>query len=426
MTKPKLLGYSFTDEMLQFIREHRANGFSWPELADAFNEKFQPATKKSGDNLRKTASKYKHIEFSETHFIDNLKQTHRTKKTNSKTAKENRTILDNIVEMEDFLKEYAEIERKAPVTFHKQVKLKKPKVFGSTVISHISDTHIGVEICEKTMGGFNKFDAEIAARRFAKLFREIADYKKHRRKDQDLVLVINGDILAGIIHDQEWGVLRMASQMSLARRIFIQGISYVAAKFSKVTIHCTTGNHDRFIHKGNKGRQTSSKWDSFGTNLYTSLRDAFELADYKNVEFNIPETPYVLFKVQGHTVFATHGDTVINVGNISKTINISNIKEQINDIMAALGMKIDIVMIGHVHKATYQVLDNGVALLINGNLSGVDEFCQSIGILKGNIIQQIFEVTKKYPVGDIRFVELSEADNNKELEKIIKPIKGLF
>jgi hypothetical protein len=285
-----LLGYSYTDEMIDFIHDCRVAGLSYPEIAEQFNEQFADniPRPKSPENLRVTYLKYQDMNYKKDPEIDVVKRLHRTKNTSSKNAKENRLLLNEITKYEDFVEVYRDIEARCPIKFHKKVKLRKPREFKSTIVAHISDTHIGVNIDEKVMDGFNRFNPEVAARRFALLFREIGEYKKHRRKTQDLVLVLNGDIIAGVIHDQEH-VQLAATQLSQARRILIQGISYLASKFSNIRVICTTGNHDRYIHKSNKGRQSSAKWDSFGTNIYTSLRDAFKLAKYKNVQFEIPE-----------------------------------------------------------------------------------------------------------------------------------------
>jgi hypothetical protein len=65
-------------------------------------------------------------------------------------------------------------------------------------------------------------------------------------------------------------------------------------------------------------------------------------------------------------------------------------------------------------------------LLINGTLSGLDPYAHSLGIYSKNATQQIFEVVPGHPVGDIRMIRLKNADNLKELDKIIKPFSGKF
>jgi hypothetical protein len=63
---------------------------------------------------------------------------------------------------------------------------------------------------------------------------------------------------------------------------------------------------------------------------------------------------------------------------------------------------------------------------VNGCLSGLDPYAVSIGIFDSNPTQQIFEVTEKHAVGDVRFIQVKSADKDAALDKIIKPFKGPF
>jgi hypothetical protein len=65
-------------------------------------------------------------------------------------------------------------------------------------------------------------------------------------------------------------------------------------------------------------------------------------------------------------------------------------------------------------------------LIINGCLSGLDPYANSIGIFDSNPTQQIFEVTPKHAVGDIRLIQVKSADTNEALDKIIQTFKGPF
>jgi hypothetical protein len=274
------------------------------------------------------------------------------------------------------------------------------------------------------MDGINEFNPTIAARRIAYYVKHVVGYKPHHREDSELVVVFNGDMLHGVIHGTDTAnVLPASSQHVIALRIYAQALSFLSQSFSKVRVVCESGNHGRFIHKLNKGRQTEEKWDSFETILYTSLREKF--LNNKNIEFVITKAPYTIIDIQGHKALITHGDTVLNVGQPGNSINVKSITTQINSIASSLGTRIDMVLVGHVHKATYIILDNGTHLVINGPLSGNDEYVQSLGILCSNPVQQIFEVTPNIVVGDMRFVRVDEGDNDESLDQIIELDKGL-
>lgn len=315
--------------------------------------------------------------------------------------------------------------KKNPIKLHKPVKVKPKGSSSRTIVAHISDTHFGANIDKKEMGGINKFDWNIASRRMALFAEQVVQYKPQHRKDTDLVLAINGDIIAGVIHDQEWFADLLTKQVAGTIKILTQFVSYVSAHFNKVRVVCTVGNHGRSMHKTSKSRASTHKWDSYETMIYLALKYAIE-AKHKNVTCEIPETPYAVLEIQGHKFFQTHGDTVINVGNPGSSINMKSINTQINRLNSSniADEHFAGILVGHVHCPTIQVTDNGVVLLVNGTLSGADAYAQSIGIFGNEPTQMLFEVTKSHAVGDIRFIRLKQADNLERLDKIIDPIKG--
>jgi predicted phosphodiesterase len=420
----------YTDAQLKFLKTLREEtDLTWDEIRHEYNTKF--TEKKTTNAIRKTYKRLIELEAgtnteleSDDVLIKNIKTTYTARKTASKLRKENKVLAEESITAAEFLNELRAINAESDIKMHKAVKFKKSKKkAGRTLFAHISDTHIGCNIDKAEMGGLNEYNPTVAARRFALLFRSIAEYKLDHRSDTELVLALNGDIFAGVIHSQE-SVDPMSTQFASGLRIFAQGISYLAQHFKRIRVVCVTGNHDRYIHKDNKGRQSDQKWDSFGTNLYVSLRERF--IDYKNIEFVIPETPYAIVEIHNHKYFITHGDTVINVGNPGKSLNIESITKQVNNFITGLGMMIDVVVVGHVHKPVFLTLDNGVDLAINGTLSGTDGFAQSIGILSNNPCQQTFEITPDYKLGDMRFIRLDVADDQKELEKIVEPLLTKF
>lgn len=419
----------YTDEQIKFIIEARENpDFNWVQVTAAFNEKF--GEKRTKNAIRKTYKRFKDVDFNEDHFLSNLKKVHSSRKTSSKVAKENKVILDSLVDQDDFLVELKSILSQHPIKSHKvkPPKIKKSKKTQRTIIANLSDTHFGVNISSEEVGGVNEFNPTIAARRLAFYTKEINEYKIHHRDETELVLNVNGDILAGIIHDQEFGVDRMSTQFTMALSYLSQMISYSANNFKKVRMIGTVGNHSRYIHKSNKGRQSSAKWDSFITNIYSALRLQFQ--DNKNIEIITSEAPYVIFEANGKVFYSTHGDTNLNIPNPGKSINMSALINKVNalniELMSTGKKKIDVVLLGHHHVATTQLLNDGTHVLINGCLSGVDPFANSIDIYANMPSQTLFEATSDYAVGDVRIVRVQQADEDESLDKIIEPFLGLF
>jgi len=330
---------------------------------------------------------------------------------------------------EDFLSTFKQIMKDNPIVLHKPIKESKAKKnLQRSVVVHFSDTHYGCNIAKNEMNGLNEYNWTIAARRTAFVIDQAVKYKPQHRDNTELVVCLNGDILAGVIHDQEFGVDLMTTQFAGALSILSQGISYVAGHYSKVRVVCTTGNHDRMMHKSSKDRAMNHKWDSYATMLYLALREALT-AKHTNIEFDIPESPYAILNIQGHKFFQSHGDSVLNVGNPGKSINMSSINQQINKLNTQVlkgPENFAGVIVGHVHTATVQLTDSETTLLVNGCLSGTDSFAQAVGIFNNHPSQTIFEVTEDHAVGDIRLVKVLGADNMYEFDKIIKPFTGKF
>ena len=414
---------SYTDEQIKFILQKNLEGKTHKEIAELFLDKY--GEKKSPDAIRKTVARYDGYDLSDDAMVANIRAGHNARKQRSKVQKENKLLLDKLDQLEQLPKKLEEVLKASPIKIHKPVKqkTKKRKSFKErVVVMHLSDTHFQAMIDEEEMGGINKYTNIEEARRLAFFTREVANYKIEHRADTDLVLAINGDILQGIIHDQEHTPL-MTTQVACGLHLLSQSISYLANEFKSVKVICTVGNHARFMHKSNKGRQSQAKWDSFATILHVGLK--YALASHKNVEFEIPATPYAYTKILGHNYLFLHSDTVMSVGYPGKSINTGAAKDKINDLKEGIG-PIDVVVCGHVHSDTKAILNNGVTLITNGSMSGVDPFALSIGITNNNPTQQMWEVTKDHAVGDLRSVYVAKADKIKELDKIVEPFKGKF
>jgi predicted phosphodiesterase len=329
---------------------------------------------------------------------------------------------------DEFLNVLREVMEKNPVSIHAPVKPQKKtatKIQRSLVV-HFSDTHFGCNIDREELNNINEYSWTIAARRTALLMDQVVTYKPQYRDQTELVMLINGDIIAGVIHDQEWAVDLLTTQFAGAINIFVQAISYAAQSFGKVRVVCTPGNHGRAMHKSAKDRAMTHKWDSYENMIYVALREIMK-GKFKNVEFVIPEAPYAIVDIQGHKFLVTHGDTVINVGNPGKNLNMKSINEQINKVNSQLirgDENFAAIVVGHVHVPTVQETEGGTMLLINGTMSGLDAYAQSLGIFSKNATQTLFEVVKGHAVGDIRLIRLRDADTNEKLDLIIKPFKA--
>lgn len=302
-------------------------------------------------------------------------------------------------------------------------RVKKPhlKTDGREIIAFVSDTHFGIEIDDDELGGVNKYNWTIAARRMGLFAMQVATFKKEvRHETSTLRLCLGGDLAQGLIHLSDSGTDLITHQVIGTVHILYQFISYLRHFFKEIKVECTTDNHLRMVHKG-PNRASAQKYDSYATMIHHALAMGFKHCP--DVNFNIPLTPYTTFNILGNNFYMTHGDTIINVGYPGRRINTEGIANAANRLNASLKDKNEyrVIMVGHVHTPVFITLDNGTELVINGTGSGVDPYAQSIGIFESHPAQVIFESTPSFPVGDQRKVFLKKADNDASYEEIIKP-----
>ncbi len=327
----------------------------------------------------------------------------------------------------EFLSELNAILKANPPKMLPAVKpaVKSAKKIKRTLTICISDTHFGSNIDGEEMGGINHYSWQVASRRLAYLVQQAADYKRQYRAETELVVQLNGDIVAGVIHNQEWAVDLLTDQFVGSLHILGQALSYLATQFPSVRVVCSPGNHGRLTSKADKGRATTTKYDSHESMLYHALSMAVGNM-HKNVEFLIPKTPYVVYKAGGeHLILVTHSDTVVHFGNPGSSIGVKSMREQINNLNSSeivpRGKKLAAVCVGHSHSSVVHITDEGTALIMNGCLSGLDTFAQSLGIFGNTPSQTMFESTEAHALGDVRIIQLKQADKQTNLDKIIIP-----
>lgn len=303
---------------------------------------------------------------------------------------------------------------------HKPLVAKKP--IKRAISLTLSDLHFGADIKTKETGYLDYGPVE-ESRRFAEIVKQTIDYKPHYRLETELHINLLGDLIQHKLHDAQ-AAAPVSEQICRAIHLLSQGFAQIAENFPVVNIRCATGNHGRDLNRHQK-RATSGKWDSIETVIYYSLRKI--LSNYKNVKFDIPKTPFVIYEVMGHKAFATHGDTVLNIGNPGNSLNIKGIENQVNQINASLRDKeeIKLVFVGHTHCASVSNLNSGTLLVTNGALPPSDDYAVSLGYLENRSSQTLIEITQKHAVGDIRFIRVdADTDKDTSLDKIIKPYEG--
>ena len=293
------------------------------------------------------------------------------------------------------------------------------------VVAMLNDTHIGVIIDKEEIGGINEFDFKQACRRFAFYVKQVINYKKHKRGQvRKLHLVLNGDLIAGLIHGLDTkGIHLMVHQVNAATHIFTHVISNLAKEFPQIEVHGIAGNHCRAVHKNHGQRAVSEVYDSYANLIFYSLSTAFR--ESKQITFNFPKTAYGFIDLPAGRAMYVHGDHIFSstLGNPGKAINVKGLSGSIRDFNAgeiAKGNKpVKLILFGHVHSFAHFITTDGVEVYISPSLSGLDAFAHSLTINNNFIAQPVFESTKDFILGDCRLIRLNAADDQKELDAII-------
>lgn len=336
-----------------------------------------------------------------------------------KIDKVKQVTLDNLLTVDT-------LSRFVDQIFTKQIKPLKPliskKPIKRAINLTLSDLHFGADI-KKIETGFLDYGPVQESRRFAEIIKQTIDYKPQYRLETELHVNLLGDLIQHKLHDPQ-DAAPVSEQICRAIHLISQGLAQLGENFPIVKVYCATGNHGRDLNR-HRDRATSGKWDSVETVIYFAVKKT--LSAYKNIEFVIPKTPYVLYEVFGNKVFATHGDNVLKSGNPGKNLNIASMENQINRINSSYKdqEEIRVAIVGHTHCASVSNLNSGAVMITNGCLPPVDQYTVSIGFVENRASQTLFEMTEAHPVGDIRFIRVGlNTDNDKELDKVIIPFEG--
>jgi predicted phosphodiesterase len=318
------------------------------------------------------------------------------------------------------LKGFQEVIENNPVTIPAgKVELKKARHRKRTLTLLWSDLHFGVDVDPREILK-SEYNWTIASRRMAKLAQQAALWKPEHREETTLQIVLNGDILHGIIHLSEANIKELTEQIWGATAVLTKAIGFLSQHFGAVDVLCLPGNHDRVSYR-DSNRALAQRWNSHSHAVYLALKCWFK--DEKHVKFDIPMAglgSYVL--PGGHTAFATHGDTEPSTSNVGKSFNVAKTTEALLKMNAGdvFEKKASVVLFGHWHQPSQFMLPDGTVCVVNGSLIGSESFAQNgIGFFNSMPAQVMFESVPDYPVGDFRILQLRDADHNEALDKII-------
>lgn len=342
--------------------------------------------------------------------------------------------LESIVGKKEFqeqtlAKEITKVLKTLPKIKAQTLRSTKKAVLKRELIAMLNDTHIGLIVDPEHIGNTNGIDFKECGRRFAFFMKEVVNYKPHARHEtKKLHIILNGDILAGIIHGLETKTIHLLThQIAGAIHIIGHAIAHAAKDFQEIEVHGIAGNHDRVIHKDNGKRPVAEVFDSYANIIYFALSAMFK--DNKQISFNFPKTPYGFINLPAGRAMYAHGDHVFSkaIGNPGRAINVKALSESIKDFNAGEVAKgnqpVKLLLLGHVHVFCHFITNDGVEVYIAPSLSGTDDFSHSLTINTSFIGQAILESTNNFILGDSRLVRLKDADKDASLDNIIPEYK---
>lgn len=177
----------------------------------------------------------------------------------------------------------------------------------ATEVLHISDWHIG-EV--DNIGGFNRFNYNIACERVKTLTNKVLSWTKMHRsmyKVDELVVIATGDMISGEIHDElrRTNEFPAPEQCVKAAMLISKMVNELSSSFKKVRVE--------YIVADNHSRTTKKIEFAPGTNSYNYIVGTMAkilLRDNPTVEFNVyPEIQHVI-KVEGLQYLITHGNSI--------------------------------------------------------------------------------------------------------------------
>lgn len=233
----------------------------------------------------------------------------------------------------------------------------------------LTDIHWGERVFPEQVGDVNAFDVAIAQRRTKRVFERavlIADNYFAGLEYEGLSLLLGGDIVSGIIHEE----LRETNEETVFASIFgvvetiTAGVNLLAERFPFVHIAAVVGNHGRLTRKPRAKHRAVESLDWL---VYQML--AKELVDNKTVSVQVAEAADCRFEVYDTRYCLTHGDQFRGGHGIAAAMSplLLGVHRKMKR-EASVGRPFDVLVMGHWHYS-YFLHD----LIVGGSIKGYDE-----------------------------------------------------
>lgn len=363
---------NYTDEQIAFVlHQKKVSKRSYEEIQVKYNKKFDKNL--SEIDIQQCFQKYENA-FENNHYdIKKLKDLARAKKSNSFTAKENRTIIQSWNDRDDIfasIKAATKELNKLKIKPLKRTVSKKKKHMTKELL--LSDIHFGKLITEGDVKA--PFNLKICKARLNTVVQAtIAEIERDSKEYNidEIVIALLGDI----IENYSMHVLESARgcEFGNSKQVYealINIFKIVIVPLNqlgiKIRVAAVTGNHDR---DGSQKTFNNPGEENFTYIIYNTLRDFCEIGGLKNIEFIIAKDPWAIIQIYGNNILYEHYDNC-------KSPDRKALEALMTKRAHQLRIPIDYMRGGHYHEPTS--FRNG-RMQINGCLTGNDSYASVLG-----------------------------------------------
>ncbi len=278
----------------------------------------------------------------------------------------------------------------------------------------LSDLHIGTDLLSSQH--LRRFGTTEEARRLAYILRNVLEYKTDKRDDTVLHIDLNGDLIAGMLGHDDKMAAPLTNQIFRAEHLLSQFVWHCATHFKRVAIHWQAGNHGRNLLRHKTGRADNEKYENFELIIAMAIRN--RCRGLKNVTWSITRRPWSDIPFFGWHKLMTHGDTVM--GAKPGTKGFRGLVAEINASPYYRQGGYDVIELGHWHDPE-AFMTGRTRVFVNGAMIPPDGHSESQGYL--NLCAQwLYEATERFPVGDMRRLELPfDVDSDDSFDALISP-----
>lgn len=343
-------------------------GFTWPQMAEIFNEEF--GCEKTDSAYRKKWAAFNQIFnantdklVGENKYLRELKEQtdelYKAKRQLYDQRREYNKMLVNDARARHLSERLIEAANIAPLQNYSDMFNFNSSISDEEATLFLSDWHYG----QVSNNIWNEYNVKICKERVSKLFNKVISAIQDH-KINTLHIALLGDFVNGSIHTS----CRVASeentceQLMHVSEIIANFINEVSAYVNQVNVYSTYGNHARSIQKKEDNIHADNMERVIPWWIAQRLKD--------NYKVNVIDSEYyefIYFNVCGYNVVCTHGD-LDQFKNIGVTVNSIFTKKY--------GKSIDYTFSADKHHLE-SFEQFGIESTLVGSLCGTDEFANN-------------------------------------------------